>query len=199
MSNWDDLKNKNNPSEEEKKRKEELKKEHDARFLRVVCGEFNWGYRDRKDRPWFFERERLYKILGFEEVDKQVLKLKRNTGHYELKQSSSSTYEIAEKTERYDSVTYYLEVDTYKITDINRYKEIKENIDTFLHEAEEKFSSGRRLGEAIVPAYFRLEDVYTMRFQDEYNKLSRLWKALLYPLYQAKTIFGSAAHLTSNL
>lgn len=198
MSNWDDLKSKDNPSEEEKKREMKLKEEHDARFLREVMGEFNWGYRDRKDRPWFFEKERLYNMLGFKVVDKQVLNYKLGTGQYELKQSSSSTYEIAEKTKRKESITYVLEVDTHKITDIKRYKEIKKDIDAFLNEAEEKFSSGRRFGDAIIPAYFRLEDVYTMRFQDEYNKLSRLWKALLYPLYQAGAKKFHENYITKN-
>ena len=198
MSNWDDFMNNwNDPAEEEKKREKALKEEHDARFLKETCFDSNWGYNDSK-KPWFFERERLYKILGFKEVDKQVLNYKVGTGQYEFKQTSSSTYEHVEKKERHTSITYYLEVDTHKISDINRYKEIKKNIDTFLSESEKKFGSGRKLGDAIVPAYFRLEEVYTMLCQDDYNKLSRLEKGLNYPYYQAKAKKFHEDYTTKN-
>ena len=65
-----------------------------------------------------------------------------------------------------------------------KYDTIKKDIDDFLSEAEKKFR--RSIGEeSIVPAYFNLEEIYNLKFKDEYNKLPRLFKAIFYPLYQA--------------
>ena len=186
MSNWDELVAKDSPREEEIKQQKELEKEHENRYKQYFLYDYEWDlYVNGKIEAWNYECQRMYAILGIKVAKKDVLTYERSAGPTVIKQTATGTYELRDTTNIKKTYGYTLEVDTTKIIDIEKYDKIKKNVDDFLYEAKKKFKAPTIGEEPVVPAYFNHEEIYNLKFKDEYKKLPRLFKAIFYPLYQA--------------
>lgn len=120
--------------------------------------------------PWNYERKKLYKLLGVKLIKKsRTPGLSFKTGEYQLVKTSANTYNITEKTARSSGVTYYIVgVDTTKITNMEKWQDIKNRIDIFLKEAESEFKKIKiKSLIGIAPSFFNFKDRIQATWKNE--------------------------------
>ena len=163
-----------------------------------------WSPSYNKDgilRPWNYERQRLYKMLGIKVIKKykEGAHGSYKTGQYQVTCDSSNTYTISEKTSSWHKtdIHYIIGVDKSKITDVKNYEKIKNKVDDFLKEAEQKFGDNsdagfgniNPLGKSVAPAYFNWKERLSIVWKNELSWFAvRLVLIIPAPIYLIKRI-----------
>ena len=171
-SNWDEAIEKqqtiNNNEKAQSKSKSETKYENWLTWEFVAD---EWDNHPKEGmRPWNYERKKLYKLLGIEVIKTFVYGAESyKTGEYQLVKTSTNTFDIKEKTAYFAGVKYYVVgVDTTKITDMEKFLDIKNRIDAFLTEAENEFKKIKiKSLIGISPSFFNFKDRIKMTWKNE--------------------------------
>lgn len=149
---------------------------------------------------WNFERQELYNLLGIQEIKVGTLtsSYTRKTGGYQLTKTSENTYDITEKTvTTYDSKTYYiLGYDKDTISDVTKFEQIKERIDSFLIQSQEEFEANG--GKYVSPMQFNFKYRVRMGWKQNLKNLVSLTAFFIVPglIY---LIYQIIYHLTYNM